>query len=116
MGTSKRNSTFTASEESALKTVKKHLLRFLGGDIVRIVLFGSRARGDFTEDSDIDIAVVVKNLSAHRKRGIFDIVAKIEFEYAVAVSILVFSLEDFEALRRRERRIVKDIMTEGVAL
>ncbi len=33
--------------------------RQLSEGIVRIVLYGSRARGDFTEDSDIDVLVVV---------------------------------------------------------
>lgn len=33
--------------------------RELGNDIVYIILYGSRARGDFTEDSDIDVLVVV---------------------------------------------------------
>lgn len=30
-------------------------------DSVRIILFGSYAKGNFNEDSDIDIAVVLKN-------------------------------------------------------
>lgn len=30
-------------------------------DILKIILFGSYARGNFNEDSDIDIAVVIKD-------------------------------------------------------
>jgi len=33
--------------------------RELGDNIIRIILYGSRARGDYTEDSDIDVLVVV---------------------------------------------------------
>ncbi|MBI5323857.1 MAG: nucleotidyltransferase domain-containing protein [Ignavibacteriae bacterium] len=31
-------------------------------DVVKAVLFGSYAKGDFNNDSDIDIAVIFKNL------------------------------------------------------
>lgn len=33
-------------------------------DSIRIFLFGSYAKGNFKEDSDIDIAVVLKNFSS----------------------------------------------------
>ena len=38
----------------------------LGLEVERVILFGSRARGDAREDSDYDILVVVKG-SIHRK-------------------------------------------------
>ena len=34
--------------------------KLYGEDIVDILLYGSYARGDFTEDSDIDIVAVVR--------------------------------------------------------
>ncbi len=44
-----------------LQEIKDALASF--DEIERIVLFGSRARGDFTPRSDIDIAIDGKNLS-----------------------------------------------------
>ena len=32
----------------------------------KIILFGSYARGDFTEDSDIDVAVIVASISGRK--------------------------------------------------
>ena len=37
---------------------------------MRMVLFGSRARGDWNEDSDIDVLVIVRNEASGAKNGI----------------------------------------------
>jgi len=45
-----------------------------------IILYGSKARGDFDTDSDIDVAVVVENLTKDIKEQILDIVVEIEIK------------------------------------
>ena len=81
-----------------------------------ILLFGSKARGDFDPESDLDVAILVDGLDQATKREIIDIVADAEVKYLVVVSSLVFSWEDFQLLRARERRIAIDIDSEGVPL
>lgn len=36
------------------------LKRLFGTDLCRIVVYGSYARGDYTENSDIDVMILVK--------------------------------------------------------
>ncbi len=99
-----------------LSELKARLTRFLEGTTFRLVLFGSRARGDYDEDSDIDVAIIVEGLSHGLKDGILDLVTDLELEREKPLSPLVLSQHDFEALRARERRIALDIEEEGIAV
>lgn len=38
--------------------VTKSIITIMGKDLIKIVLYGSCARGDYTQDSDIDIALI----------------------------------------------------------
>lgn len=51
-----------ASDEKILKRLREALNRLYGDRIERVVLFGSRARGDAGRDSDYDLAVFLKDL------------------------------------------------------
>jgi uncharacterized protein len=44
----------------ALQCLDRRLRERFGRDYVRLILFGSRARGDHTPDSDADVAVVMR--------------------------------------------------------
>ena len=45
------------------KEFKGKLEKLYGDELADLILFGSHARGDFHEESDIDFAVVLKNPS-----------------------------------------------------
>lgn len=53
----------TVVDDPILKRFRAALDELYGGRIERVVLFGSRARGDAREDSDYDIAVFLKDLT-----------------------------------------------------
>lgn len=69
-----------------------------GADIVEIVLFGSYARGNYTEDSDIDIVALVHGsreaLQAKLKQ-VWEISAEIGLEHDVIVSPTVIPYDEF---------------------
>jgi len=49
------------ADEPILKRFRAALNEMYGARLERVVLFGSRARGDGREDSDYDIAVFIKD-------------------------------------------------------
>lgn len=82
----------------------------------KLVLFGSKARGDYDKDSDLDVAIIVDGMNQTLKNTIMDLVADIEFEYLQPISALVLSSQEFNHLLSRERRIAYDIEQEGILL
>jgi predicted nucleotidyltransferase len=102
--------------KNQLGELKKNLENLLGPQAFRMVLFGSRARGDYSENSDVDVAILVRGLTREMKRRILDKVAEIELEYLLPISVIVLSEDEFEGLKNRERRIALDIEREGIRL
>jgi predicted nucleotidyltransferase len=104
------------SRPAILGELKKSLVSFLGDQLVSMVLFGSMARGDYHDASDMDVAVIVRGLTRRLKGQILDEVAKLELDLHMPLSVLVFSEEEFNHLKKRERRIALDIEGEGIPL
>lgn len=52
---------------------KTELGKLYGDELASLILFGSHARGDFHQDSDIDFAVVLKNPATTSTSEIFKI-------------------------------------------
>lgn len=77
-----------------LKKSTEALSQLLGPKLQRIVLYGSRARGDFTLDSDVDILIMTnisqKETQKYRKR-ISKIFTSLSLEHDI---ILSFALVD----------------------
>ena len=108
----------TALEREALARYVGKLREALGPRFVRAVLFGSRARGEGHEESDLDVAVVVRGPEADHFRGVSDLAAELtmEYDYGVRLAPLLLSEETLEGLRRRERAIARAILEEGIFL
>jgi predicted nucleotidyltransferase len=101
--------------DEALKELKRNLEEFTGNR-VRLILFGSRARGDYDSESDIDIAIIFRGPGREMKDQIMERVADIELKYLTPLSALIISEDDFDFLKKRERRIALDIEREGIPL
>ncbi len=116
MKASSLDNILTGEDTVALKELKVSLKELLGDRLVGFALYGSRARGDYEAESDIDVAIIVRGLTRELKNQILNIVADIEIEYLTPLSTLVISEEDFDLLKKRERRIALDIEREGISL
>lgn len=85
-----------------------------GPRLAHLTLFGSQARGEATEDSDVDVLVVIDNLSSVDGRAIDAMVGDILTRRDVLLSPLLLSTARFDELHARERRLVAEIDREGI--
>jgi uncharacterized protein len=92
-------------------------LRVVFGDRVRDVrLFGSFARGDADEDSDVDVLVLVDGLTDLEIGRAAEEAAPVIMASGLAIAPLPMSTERFAELRRRERLLAHDIDVEGISV
>jgi predicted nucleotidyltransferase len=71
----------------------------LGKDLSKVILYGSYARGDYRENSDIDIMILVKLSEEEIEKiedRIFDLAFDIEMEHEVYISPIIKNEEHFE--------------------
>ena len=79
------------NNSDAISTIEKYIAvnvpKLLGKDCVKIVLYGSYARGDYTEDSDIDVAIMTEcdRLDVKKYNDDIDLVAQKIGEKTMAV-------------------------------
>jgi predicted nucleotidyltransferase len=77
-------------------------------------VFGSRARGDEDEYSDMDVFIEVETLDKLLKKKIRDIIWEVGFENSVYISPLIFTRYEIEESPLRASPIVKNVTEEGV--
>jgi uncharacterized protein len=84
----------------------------LGDNLVRIVLFGSRARGEGHDESDLDLLVLVRAFDATERRRVLDIAADVDDETELRLSPIVMDQARFEASAPLHDAVMRD----GVAV
>jgi len=74
-----------------------------GDNLDRVLLYGSRARGDYDEDSDVDTIVALKHIDDYRKRRqeVWDIAYSVSFDSGrpVLFSAVLFERGELETGR-----------------
>jgi predicted nucleotidyltransferase len=75
---------------------------------IRIILFGSHAKGIATEESDFDVCVIVKERNLREEAKLSKLSEKVQLHF--------FSEKEFEELGRKKDKLVEDILKDGIEL
>lgn len=87
------------SMENMLEEYRKAIAEVFGNHEVRIILYGSYARGDFHVDSDVDIMVLAdmtpEDISYYTNK-LYDVTYDFEMKYGVEINPVVQSKTTYE--------------------
>jgi len=108
--------TLNHTEEKALAEFSKALNGYFPSRIKNILLFGSKARGDSTPLSDIDVLVLVDRSDALLRRRIYSMVSGILIKHEVLVSVKIIEEAHFVLLKKIGTNFVKNIEKEGIRI
>ena len=103
------------NEKAAIKEATRILKKRF--PVKEVILFGSKARGDSDQESDIDLLLLTANpLHWKERHGIVDAHFEVEMKNDVVISIIVNTLHDWNDGICTVLPIHEEINREGVAM
>lgn len=102
-------------EEEAIIKLKDLLSQKLGNNLDNILLYGSKARGDYTMDSDIDVLVIANTVTPEVKDTVRDAVLDIQLEYSLPIAVHIRSLDYLNAQQKNKLNLfIRNVEREGI--
>lgn len=98
--------------------LKNKIVELLDGlEYEKILLFGSRARGESRINSDYDVIVtLIKNITREEKFKIQSKIRKAFAEERIDIDIIVKNLDEYDYLKTRIGNVIYYANKEGVLL
>lgn len=92
------------------------ILKSVSTSVINIILYGSVARGTSTDESDIDIAILVTDeLTFEQSDSLSDFIVDMNLKYDKVFSVIDISAEKFEKWKS-VLPFYKNVEAEGVSL
>lgn len=106
----------TQKEKKVIEEFKERIKEKFADEIIKIVVFGSKARGDAEKNSDIDILVITSSDDWRMGDEIREIGYELDEEIDYRLSIQVIPESHINYLRNNGFQFIKNIESEGVVI
>lgn len=103
-------------ERTGIQALVNRLAAALGSNLVGVWLFGSKARGDFDEDSDIDLLVILARLTPPIRWQIRELAADCSLEYDLLINTHLLDSKRWAAHVYYASTLWREITRDGVIL
>jgi predicted nucleotidyltransferase len=104
------------TEQQALKHFKTVLHSLLGENLLSLRLFGSRARGEGTEESDLDVLVVLREKNRSLCRRVVAEALEIDLAYDTNLAPTILSEKEYEENCEYQTPFYRNVERESVPL
>ncbi len=104
------------NEMQALKDFKQKINSALKSDKPNLILFGSKARGDFNLNSDLDLLVLLQKNTLKKKNLISDLATELALKFNIDLSPHTYSKKEFQNLSNLQTPFTQNIIQEGVRI
>jgi len=105
-----------ATAREAFRVYAGRVRDHFGQRVTGILLYGSAARGDWTNESDIDVLVLLENERDDDVAWLVKTAYQTGLvERRLLLQPVMMTQAEFDALVARERRFAMDVLREGIA-
>jgi predicted nucleotidyltransferase len=104
------------TEQMAVAEFAQSVKVAFGDSVRQLLVYGSKARGKFHKESDIDILVLLKQDDYQVRNQISDMAFDLLLKYGVLISPRVINNVEYEKLRRWQTAFIKNVDKDGVPI
>jgi uncharacterized protein len=98
----------------ALTLYRARLEDALPARVLRVTLFGSHARGEAHEDSDVDVLVLLEHATHAERARAIDVGGLVGMDLLLPIAPVVMTAAEWAEMVARERLFVREIARDGV--
>lgn len=109
-------SALSKKEQLLLKEFKDLLLKSFPDEILEIRVFGSRACGQASSESDLDVLIVTRHEDYHLSDRIIDIACDLLLRHRIYISPKVISQHHYDRLETMDSDFLYQVKREGILL
>jgi predicted nucleotidyltransferase len=108
----------TEKDKKILNKIKSMIPPDLKEKIKMLIVFGSRVKGEETEDSDLDILAIVDERSKELEQRLDDIMYQVMWEndFKPIISFKVFSYDKYTKALQEGYSFYKRVNSEGISI
>ena len=104
----------TRNETIALDLLINNIKNQLKDELLQVKLFGSKSRGDFQQDSDIDLLLVVRQRTKEILDKLAELHLDIDLKYDPHISLIIFSEYEYKQNEMFDSPFIKSLKREGI--
>lgn len=101
-------------EKKAVREFSLLLRKEIGEDLVEVKIFGSKARGEDSSESDIDILIILKQSDKKKRDIIADLSFEIGLKYDLFLSTVVYEEDLFYSPLSKETLFYQNVQKDGI--
>lgn len=102
-------------ERRALRALVRRLRQHYGTRIDQVILFGSRARGDASPESDFDLLIVTRTASKRSEQALLKTIETLGYKQNLVFAPHIIAKHEF-VLKRKTEPFYRSIVSEGINL
>ena len=101
-------------DDQILESFVHEIKRYFGPRLKKLILFGSRARGDYSEESDYDFLLILDRVDTQTKNQVDELAGKMLLDYGAVITAIPLSQADLE--RMCFEPFIMNVQKEGILL
>ncbi len=103
-------------EKKAIRAFSREVKQKLGKQLLELKLYGSKVRGDWRKESDIDIYLVVKKYSERKNSIVLSAADKVFWKYNVDVTPVTWTEYERKRNMQMGSPYFNSVLKEGMSL